>query len=124
MRNEGACGEIGRWKQNVWPHAFMGNYFPAAVLFTFTRTCAAVILCTGLLQQGPGAYLLLGSMLSGEISRSYIPIRTVVIFVSYQIRLQKALREVPVIQFKAHVHATTSSLKGFAEEISTSRLQG
>lgn len=53
MRIEGACREIGGWKQNVWPHACVGNHFPAAALFLFTRACAAVTQRNGLLQQGP-----------------------------------------------------------------------
>ena len=39
-------------------------------------------------------------------------------------KVTEGIREVPVIQFKANVIATTSSLKGFTEEIGTIRLQG
>lgn len=60
-RNKGACGGIGRWKQNPLPYAFVENYFPVAVRFTFTRACAVVtLLCIWLLQHGPRAYLLQG----------------------------------------------------------------
>ena len=84
-----------------------------------------------LLQHGPGAYLLLGWMLSYEKPERYIPCFSttpnhedaVVTFVLPE-KITEGILEVPVIQFKAKVIPTTSSLKGFAEEISIIRLQG
>lgn len=84
-----------------------------------------------LLQHGPGAYVLLGGMLSYKKSERYIPCFPTTLnhegaVVTYMLpeKITEGILEVPAIQFKAKVIPTTSSLKGFAEEISIIRLQG
>lgn len=79
----------------------------------------------------PWGIVLLGRMLSYKKSERYIPAFPTTLnhegaVVTYMLpeKITEGILEVPAIQFKAKVIPTTSSLKGFAEEISIIRLQG